>query len=188
MNDLVPFGKHKGKPVDALLDDRPYLDWLLSQAWFKEKFGNVYNIVINNGQEPSETPEHNAMQIKFLDRDYRFKFVFAAFSGYVRAIKNTGEPSFEVNGRDVEFIANVHLDDSKSWCSWVLSVEIKPTVGDDYPSVLRQIKRTKCEYLLIRSYTGTGATRDQFIQFFQTQGVRVVFESDVDAVQLSSQG
>ncbi len=35
-NKIVPFGKYKGKSVEALLDDRPYLDWLLSQSWFFE--------------------------------------------------------------------------------------------------------------------------------------------------------
>jgi uncharacterized protein (DUF3820 family) len=69
MSDLVPFGKHKGKSVEALLNDREYVDWLLSQGWFQQQYGNIYQLVINNGQEPAETPEHNAMQIKFLDEE-----------------------------------------------------------------------------------------------------------------------
>lgn len=31
-----------------------------------------------------------------------------------------------------------------------------------------------------------GATKEQFVQFFQSQGVRVIFESDVDAVVMPS--
>lgn len=205
MSDIVPFGKHKGKPVEALLDDRPYLDWLLSQPWFKEKFGNVYNIVINAGQEPVETPEHNAMQIRFLKLDFRLKLAQALkpVQALIPPEKLPTNPVFEKDGIDVQFwTRGRYYSDSDLCC-----VEIKPTVGDDYPSVFRQIQRYKeipewpndrssstkryanaLFVLLIRSYTGIGATKEQFIQFFQSQGVRVVFESDVDAVILPSEG
>lgn len=182
--EMVPFGKHKGKPVDALLDDRPYLDWLLAQPWFKEKFGNVYNIVINNGTEPTETPEHNAMQIRFMAEEFRLKFTHAI--GLV-SVKNTTELAFEVDGIDAQF-----------WTtgSRFICVEVKPTIGDDYPATLRQIKRYKeirgatKEYfradfcLLLRTYTGIGATESQFREFFKSQGITVVFEHEVDAVVL----
>ncbi len=198
-NEVVPFGKHKGKPVEALLDDRPYLDWLLSQPWFKERFGNVYNIVINAGQEPVETPEHNAMQIKFLDESFRMKFGQLLGLRTAKSQPPSG-PRFEKDGIDVQFdAAGPGYAYSRSLCC----IEIKPTVGDDYPGVLRQIQRYKQipEYpndrtsslkryedskfiLLIRSYTGIGATEGQFVQYFKTQGVQVVFESDIDAVEL----
>jgi uncharacterized protein (DUF3820 family) len=31
---IVPFGKYKGQPVEALAQDRSYLDWLQTQNWF----------------------------------------------------------------------------------------------------------------------------------------------------------
>jgi hypothetical protein len=37
---------------------------------------------------------------------------------------------------------------------------------------------------LIRAYTGVGATEEQFVEFFESQGVCVVFESEVDSVNL----
>jgi hypothetical protein len=64
------------------------------------------------------------------------------------------------------------------------TVEIKPRVGDDYPAILRQVKRNGSQYLLIRTYTGIGATEDQFVKFFESQGIKVIFESDVDDVVL----
>lgn len=226
-NEIVPFGKHKGKPLDALLDDREYLDWLLAQGWFQQRYGNLYQVVINNGQEPSETPEHNAMQIKFLDEEYRLKFAYVVFGDRVFAFgcadrarqwveenSKTREwefnnwavrskslitaplPVFEQDGIDVAFdifigirlscVPHYHgpwpwpnVDFDKSF-----NVEIKPSIGDDYPAVLRQIQRNKSKYLLIRAYNGVGATTEQFVQFFKTQGIQVIFESDVDAVQL----
>lgn len=224
MSDIVPFGKHRGKPVEALLDDRPYLEWLLAQSWFKEKFGNVYNIVINNGQEPGETPEHNAMQIRFLEEEYRLKFAAAAHGSKIfrftrsdvakekleeiekeerwrdyglkpahNKLITAPAPVFERDGIDVAFRVRTGIGLTCTYrpTAWPdvefnceFAIEIKPTVGDDYPVVLRQIQRNKSRYLLIRSYSGVGATREQFVQFFDSQYIKVIFEADVDAVIL----
>ena len=192
-SEIVPFGKHKGKPIEALLDDREYLDWLLSQAWFQQRYGNIYQIVINNGQEPSETPEHNAMQVRFLDRDFRLRFAHLTLDEVLIELMDVREPKFEVEGVDAAFDVYArfkkHFDHGSYFARSgeavkTLKVEIKPVVGDDYPAVLRQMRRNRAEYLLIRSYTGVGVTQEQFIQFFESQGITVVFESDVDAVQL----
>jgi hypothetical protein len=306
MSDIVPFGKHKGKPVEALLDDREYLDWLLSQSWFQQQYGNIYQIVINNGQEPSETPEHNAMQIKFLDEEYRLKFAAAAHGTgiFARATNNAisnwrrdveaikdrilsdfevhtrpqheqriqeyrerlercqseraqcpdcqsggkcgryshqmpsepvrekldlpeikitalynrlddgghatnkllicSQPAFEVDAIDVYYRLGLGFEASewrlptrrfssegrtyvelpKTREFYTFKIEIKPSIGADYPAVLRQIHRNKSNHLLIRAYNGAGATKDQFVQFFASQGIRVLFEADVDAVVL----
>lgn len=64
--EIVPFGKYKGQPVQTLLADQNYRDWLLSQPWFRERWGNVYQMVINYGGEPQDSPEHNEMQVSFL--------------------------------------------------------------------------------------------------------------------------
>lgn len=370
MSDLVPFGKHKGKPVDALMDDRPYLDWLMTQGWFKERHDNIYQVVINNGQEPSETPEHNAMQIRFLNEEYRLKvayllkgdilFAYASMASIQKRLAKfykeiaaviietttawrewrnalvpkpikrieqrfpstyaeimavdtnvqdyiarqwdmykadlvnhlnkmdalpAGEqgdydqrykpkmptslptsndqfstvieesprelptdpvseftdlqfrvapgpkdessfselirfstPSFESQGVDVGFRIGVgvsafiptrsysvgsrlhgqsekHFIWSIRWpfeldlrrvievpsleAHFSFSIELKPTVGDDYPAVLRQMKRNDASVLVIGAYCGVGATQDEFIQFFKTQGVTVIFEADI---------
>jgi hypothetical protein len=70
MTNIVPFGKYRGQPVEALAADRDYCDWLMGQAWFHERYGNVYTLIANNFAEPSETPEHNALQARFLDQDF----------------------------------------------------------------------------------------------------------------------
>jgi hypothetical protein len=61
---IVPFGKYKGQPVEA---DESYMQWLLAQDWFKAKCGNFYTLIVNNFTEPDETPEHNALQVLFLE-------------------------------------------------------------------------------------------------------------------------
>jgi hypothetical protein len=35
---IMPFGKYRGEPLDALVDDVAYVEWLLQQRWFGEKF------------------------------------------------------------------------------------------------------------------------------------------------------
>jgi hypothetical protein len=70
MSEIVPFGKYKGQPVEVLANDRGYLDWLTAQAWFRERYAGIYTLIVNNFGEPTETPEHNALQARFLDEDF----------------------------------------------------------------------------------------------------------------------
>jgi hypothetical protein len=65
--EVVPFGKYKGQPVEMLAADTGYAEWLLSQPWFRQRYGNVYTILLNYGGEPQDSPEHNQMQAWFLD-------------------------------------------------------------------------------------------------------------------------
>jgi uncharacterized protein (DUF3820 family) len=64
---IVPFGKYKGQPLEALRADRGYLDWLVGQDWFRARHTAMYQIIVNNFGEPAETPEHNRLQNRFLD-------------------------------------------------------------------------------------------------------------------------
>jgi hypothetical protein len=70
VSNIVPFGKYKGQPVEVLAADHAYCDWLTGQSWFRERYGAVYTLIVNNFAEPSETPEHNALQARFLDDDF----------------------------------------------------------------------------------------------------------------------
>jgi hypothetical protein len=67
---VVPFGKYKGQPIETLRADAGYVDWLMAQDWFRERYQPIYQIVVNNFGEPSETPEHNRLQARFLDKDF----------------------------------------------------------------------------------------------------------------------
>lgn len=67
---VVPFGKYRGQPVEALQADRDYVDWLLAQAWFRERYQPIYQIIVNNFGEANETPEHNRLQARFLDEAF----------------------------------------------------------------------------------------------------------------------
>jgi hypothetical protein len=72
---VIPFGKYKGQPVEALTQDREYTDWLMGQAWFRERYANYYTLIVNNFGEAAETPEHNAAQAEFLDEGFCRSFL-----------------------------------------------------------------------------------------------------------------
>lgn len=271
---IVPFGKYRGKPIEAMLQDPSYCEWFMSQPEMRQKYQNVYQVIINNFGEPSETPESNEMQAKFLSADFRQKFAlainsnfnnFANEDGMMSAvnfaasdihqlivemdIKNSqgelnnswqwvarGEnesgtelydavinlietestaPEFETEGTDVAFSItgcgfgyyricqrlagdkwvenntwnrkadyyDRHLSKAEKQCIWQsrfsLRIEIKPEVGDDYPAILRQMRRSKSNVLFTRDYTGIGVDEATFVEYFSTQGIKVIFERDV---------
>lgn len=74
-NELVPFGKYKGQPLEVLLGDTQYMSWLSEQPWVKERFPTVQTLIINNFGEPNDTPEHNEMQNSFFNQEYLQEFV-----------------------------------------------------------------------------------------------------------------
>ena len=98
MNQALTFGKYRGQPVSVLAGDKSYCDWLVAQDWFRQKYQNVYNVIINNFSKPEDTPEHNSLQAMFLDEDFVKKFcVLSQLSGTGRIEKI----EFERNGWDV---------------------------------------------------------------------------------------
>ena len=53
--NIVPFGKYKGRLIEELLVDDPnYLEWLSGQDWFRAKYINLHQVIINRGAEPEE--------------------------------------------------------------------------------------------------------------------------------------
>lgn len=195
MSDVVPFGKYKGKPVEALAQDRQYVEWLTAQPWFKDRYQTIYNVIVNNFQEPSETPEHNALQVLFLDAAFRERFLAFVCGKLVLKTKATFESNgFDavLEGREPYEYKNDKGEIVHTTCSVVCHVEIKPYVSDDYPAVLRQIKTARDVYgksgslyeprraaLFLEKYTGVGATEEQFIAIFESDGIKIVFRDEV---------
>jgi len=245
---LVPFGKYKGQPIETLLSDQPYLDWLTSQDWFRQRYQNIYAIIINYPGKPAETPDHNRMQVKFLNRGYQLKLAVLLLgtdlfkwnqshfdqnigvllenakrkhikthgaSDYLTKrlkeplsrldrleLLTVGSPVFEDKGTDVSYqlsygYGNFGISGDEEFCApeffkalWKCStsislrIELKPTVGDDFPAVLRQLKADNSNVLVLQVYSGTGASWDEFVRYFASQGIRVVLAAGIDAVDL----
>jgi exodeoxyribonuclease X-like protein len=288
---VVPFGKYKGRDILEVLEADPgYLQWLAGQDWFRAKYISLHQTIINRGAEPEETPEHNALQVKFLDDDFCLRFLRCVdpkyrdsalavlrsahqhgvklianaiiseqarlekakaevvseeariahtspqnvadrrygiklaekarnlhsarivylfrfrekFAAPVEELEIKIHRNFEECGVDViltvsvtsaqhDIEPNAPPDLNLSWAErdarggyyagWIdlfhplgsFHIELKPTIGDDYPAVLRQMKANKSKYLFVGQYVGQGATREQFIKTFEIAGFRVVF-------------
>ena len=76
---LVPFGKYQGQPIDTLLADQNYLQWVTSQpglmAMLQARHPRVFNIITIGAPETEDTPEHNKLQTMFLERDFQYAFL-----------------------------------------------------------------------------------------------------------------
>lgn len=72
--------------------------------------------------------------------------------------------------------------------SWGLSqptarehrIELKPSVGDDFPSVMRQMKRLGAPTLILERYEGRGVPEPAFRKMMGLGGMRVIFLQEVE--------
>jgi hypothetical protein len=275
----IPFGKYKDQPVEILLTDPDYVTWL--RATMGEKLKNQYPLVLNyivaHYGEPSRTPDHNALQNRFLKREFQIQFALAVTPGMTnwvrlegldlnalfenefakreadavkfaqnqysafpsmankieaavdearariqknktawrergRLVIYTGTPHdgvlenpvevrglrFEESGADVVYgvghswslvAKSKHSGgqgDVVAGCEEAIgiTVQIKPVLGDDYPAVLRAMKAVKTKFLLVRDYTGVGATWDEVKQVFALDAIRAVLLEEVERVHV----
>lgn len=192
--NIVPFGKYKGQPLEVLANDQGYLDWLNGQGWVKDKYPQFYTVIINNFQEPSDTPEHNALQAMFLDDDLCMRLL-NAMNMYLDKdllLKEFYGQRFEANGADVRILYDHWcLDSGGNWFSMrsCCDIEIKPSIGDDFPSVLRQAQRMDVNtrsYLdyhrcvVFRDFVATSVSLEKVKQMFRHSNV---FLFSLDEVQ-----
>lgn len=183
---VIPFGKHRGATVaELLVKDPQYAEWLLGQRWLAERFAELHTAILSRGAGSDDTPEHNAIQARFLDPLFQTAFLFAAsdpndlhaaqfddnpnyveikptpprwITNYVSAGPSPHPLSFAVqfegNGIDVLLRWGfVHPNSLRSAHS--IPIEIKPSLGDDYPAVMRQMQRLRATHLLIDKYAGS---------------------------------
>ena len=217
MSELIPFGKYKGLPIESLYEDRAYTDWLLAQPWFKQRHPALFSVVINNFAEPTDTPEHNRLQVMFLRPEVRASLSRCIAARTYKSTEGEGtwvfrgdkELDFEThNGLDVRFTAHFRLSNEfakaigwrledlveKIWMNgrWVagalpsffndrieMRIEIKPAIGDDYPSILRQAKRSCANVLFCQSISADGATDTEIIDIFHLSKIEIVRLSEI---------
>jgi hypothetical protein len=84
----VPFGKYKGQPLEILLSDTSYITYQKQQPgfmkWLEENHVTIYNIFTTGAQQVQDTPEHNKLQARFLDKKFQLAFAELA-SGFTIA-------------------------------------------------------------------------------------------------------
>ncbi len=206
----IPFGIHKGKDLISLMNNDPeYIKFLLNRPWFKDNFKDHYTLIINNFGEYHETPIHNAMQVKFLEEDYVEKFMlFLEKTLQFNSVKFLGLEFEPKCGGDIMLICTANHNkelvekyDKKERIVYDkirVVIEIKPSMGDDYPSVLRAVKRIDVPFVdkslnhedyyirkdyrgvfvLIGEYDGKGVDLDNVKKIFMLDRIKLLQESD----------
>ena len=66
-----------------------------------------------------------------------------------------------------------------------IGVEIKPSIGDDFPTVLRQMERLGVRTCLAEHYTGRGASEPIVKKMFEANGYDLIFVREIDAEMLN---
>lgn len=62
-----------------------------------------------------------------------------------------------------------------------IPVEIKPSLGEDYPTVMRQMARLGASYLLLDTYTGRALSLDTVRDMFKANDLTIVLLPEVEA-------
>lgn len=176
-NNIVQFGRYKGKPIEVMIADQGYCDWLKAQEWFRNS--PLYQVVINARlEEPQDTPEHNEMVARIIDQHY----------GFI-ALRYDEWPDHGVT----DYICTQEIEPKGG--DLLISrfgkyglVEIKPTISDDYPSVIRQVKtgmsaNNSSGFVIAGSVRSRSLTLDQIRRQFTLAGIKLVLEDEFFANQ-----
>ena len=195
--DIVPFGKYKGQPADVLASDPQYVEWLNGQGWVKDKYPQFYTVIINNFQEPSDTPEHNALQAMFLDDVLCCQLLNAAAT---KTDIPEGMPSkeFEFEGADVSLSYYAYTGIGEHVPYWRCAIELKPSIGDDFPAIFRRIQQIgkrvnrgghrydlfNLRIIVFRDFVAAGATLEQVRAMFEHSGVLLFSLGEIQQASL----
>lgn len=203
---LIPFGKYKGQPLEQLQNDPSYTDWLLSQSWFAERYSGIRTIIINNFKENHDSPRHNALQARFLDRQFAFSVAMIArgwkiwdeWMKQVDAYKEKHKEeifewknfsvNFEERGWDVVVSAQYEVATRDHAIDWggVCKIELKPIIGEEFPSVLRQVKsrNSRNSAVLVEEFTAKSVNFNDVKTIFAASQVNLLRVSDIKMLEL----
>ena len=169
LDSPFPFGKYRGQPLAVVLADANYTKWMVEQVGIAEKFPNIINFIANgSAEEKNQTPAHNKMQVRFLDDKVRRAVAQAMLKPGLK-VYEVGPATFEFHGWDVRFDFT-YLGPGQKWdqsrCAYadvgemehsaILNIELKPTISEDYPAVLRQVKKRKEANKFVRTTETAG--------------------------------
>ena len=181
---LVGFGKHSDLTFQALAEtQRGYVHWLFRQSWFQSKYPDLYEYMDAVGLRPEITAstilegdvapvDHNTFQARFTDDNELLHLVQSILGK---------EHNYNITNVTFEHLCNADIvvdvecrAKNAGWFSgtqyFTLLIELKPSVSNDYPEILRQMRTQHRSYnyfttapktnpviqqaLVTRAYTG----------------------------------
>nr|QBK85531.1 MAG: hypothetical protein LCMAC101_01180 [Marseillevirus LCMAC101] len=191
-NRVVGFGKHKMLTFQQLAtDQKKYINWLFSQTWFNSRYPELYEYLELVGLGPEKThtlhlkedvdditqlcgvQTHNQLQARFTNNEQLLELVKKVL-GHDKHEYNIRSVTFEHwCGADIEVLVTQitpipgMLMNSSTVVNHTLLFELKPSVSDDYPDVLRQIRGQLYSHGIFRKQTGV--LDDKITQVLVTQ-------------------
>jgi hypothetical protein len=196
--------------AELLTHDPSYAEWITNQGWVAERFAELHAAILSRGAASDDSPEHNLIQARFLEPLFRAAFALAAqgtpwtvaswkldrirnykrwiadptdtATGKIEDIQFWSDARFEQRGVDVVLAWDFRLPGHYGWDSPHLShnIEIKPSLGDDFPSVMRQMQRLGSSALLIDRYASV-LPLETLRQMFAANGIHLVTVREVEA-------
>jgi hypothetical protein len=200
----MPFGKWSGTPVqDVLVADRAYCTWLCAQPWFRADYPALHAMFEGNGAAPRATPVHNEMQLRFMNDRWCWDLARLLMPPSKAACDASFDASLVDGGRyatigrefesrrgwDVRF----QIYRPPGWLSVPILVECKTSIGDDFPEVLRQVKRRNegddrfdqaagpraC--VIVRAWNCQSTPWETVARLFQSEHITLVSEAWIGA-------
>ena len=246
--ELFPLKKYKNQPIEVVLKDSNYCQFLMSRSWFREKYNNIYQIFIGFFGKPEDTPAYNILQAQFDDNDFcmalgklcnwkgmtkikcsrnineainKISLMLDPYSyGYKQKQEDLedlkfhkkilSENVYEENGIDYcegyPLFSIEHEFEEQGWdviirsisynchdcivyknCTVqqnLIGVEIKPSIGDDYPSILREMKNNSIhpdyQCLVYDKFEVTNVTLEQVKNIFSASKIKVFSIDDIE--------
>lgn len=115
---IINFGKkHNGKTItEVMAEDPGYIPWCMNQPGLKERVTIIVNQYTSQSNTIYETPQHNKLQNKFLDKIIQQKLVHISLPKTIKSIKD----------KQLEYCEN--LDIKEQWGEIKLDFEIKSKI------------------------------------------------------------
>lgn len=192
MNAVMPFGKHAGEDLERI--PPAYLRWLLVQPNTRARFPDLARAIegVLSGADGApvrseDTPDHNRLQAAFLVEAVQLGTVAAAC-----AIMGLPYTEVRVHGVEIEEVSDVLIDATRENAGvhyrGLLAVEVKPSIGDDYPLVLRQVKAQRASArisgpirfaVLCAEFSSAAINLGAARELFKLSGVALLTTDDV---------
>ena len=123
---VITFGRrYLGQPIEVLRRDPGYAKFLISRSWFREKYPEIVEFIVSIFGKPQETPDHNSLQVRFVDHDFCEAFLHADKHLEAR-LDGKIVRHFEVDGWDVVVARMVFFSHWDKPLPFGAAIEIKP--------------------------------------------------------------
>lgn len=153
---LVAFGKFGNLTFEQLATTQPgYVKWLFSQDWFENKYTALFEYLVGLGLQPKSTlsssgeiSTHNEYQARFIPSREELSELVQRILGEHQIIGVTFEHLC-----NADIVVEALVPKNTKWFTSskkvVLLIELKPSVSNDYPEILRQIRSQHRAYTVL---------------------------------------